>query len=88
MLWIKCPHCGERPETEFVYGGDATVKRPDPDTASNAEWAAYIYERDNPKGPHRELWLHASGCHAWLEVERDVVTHALGAVRYADGREP
>jgi len=29
MLYIKCPHCGLRPQTEFSYGGDATVKRPE-----------------------------------------------------------
>ncbi len=83
MLLIPCPHCGPRPETEFVYGGDANVRRPDPATATDAEWAAYIYERDNPKGAHRELWLHASGCHAWLVVERDTVTHAIGDVAFA-----
>ena len=83
MLLIPCPHCGVRPETEFVYGGDATVRRPDPKTAGLDAWAAYIYERDNPKGPHTELWLHASGCHSWLAVERDTVTHAIGQVRQA-----
>lgn len=80
MLRIPCPHCGLRPETEFVYGGDANVDRPDPATATDAEWAAYIYLRNNPKGPHRELWLHSAGCHTWLTVERDMVTHALGKV--------
>jgi len=83
MLRIPCPHCGSRPETEFVYGGDANVRRPDPATASDAEWTEYLYLRDNPKGAHRELWLHAAGCHQWLVVERDTVTHALGAVRPA-----
>ena len=29
MLYIKCPHCGMRPQTEFSYGGDASVKRPE-----------------------------------------------------------
>ena len=80
MLTIHCPHCGRRPETEFVYGGDANVRRPDPATASQEDWAAYIYERENPKGAHRELWLHASGCHLWLTVERDVVTHEITSV--------
>lgn len=81
MMLIPCPHCGPRPETEFVYGGDASVKRPDPG-ASDAAWTDYIYVRDNPKGAHRELWLHASGCHAWLTVERDTVAHTFGDVSY------
>lgn len=80
MLTINCPHCGPRPETEFVYGGDANLKRPDPATASDEEWADYIYLRDNPKGPHRELWLHSAGCHTWLVVERNTVSHEVGAV--------
>ena len=29
MLEIKCPYCGVRPQVEFAYGGDATVKRPE-----------------------------------------------------------
>ena len=29
MLQIKCPYCGMRPQIEFSYGGDATVKRPE-----------------------------------------------------------
>ena len=85
MLLIPCPHCGARAETEFVYGGDANVPRPDPASATDAEWAAYIYERDNPKGTHKELWLHASGCHMWMSVERDTVTHVLGAVSPVKG---
>jgi len=88
MLSIPCPHCGARPETEFVYGGDANVRRPDPATASDAAWTDYIYLRDNPKGPHRELWLHAAGCHLWLIVERDTVTHDIGAVRPAREAAP
>ena len=83
MLNINCPHCGPRPETEFVYGGDATVKRPDPATATDQEWADFIYIRDNPKGPHRELWFHATSCHLWLEVARDTVSHAIDDVRPA-----
>jgi len=28
MLLIECPYCGERPEPEFVYGGQAHIARP------------------------------------------------------------
>ena len=28
MLLIDCPYCGERPEPEFVYGGQAHIARP------------------------------------------------------------
>jgi len=28
MLLIHCPYCGERPEPEFTYGGQAHLERP------------------------------------------------------------
>ena len=27
MLLIRCPYCGERPEIEFRYGGEAHIAR-------------------------------------------------------------
>ena len=56
MLLIPCPFCGPRNQVEFTYGGDATVHRPAPD-APEAQWFEYVYIRDNPRGPHDELWL-------------------------------
>ncbi len=51
MLLIPCPWCGPRPENEFRYCGQAHVVRPaDPSVVDDAEWAAYLYLRDNPKG--------------------------------------
>jgi heterotetrameric sarcosine oxidase delta subunit len=79
MLLITCPHCGPRDHVEFSYGGDATVVRPDPTTASDEEWAAYIYLRDNPRGPHLEFWHHNAGCRAWIKVLRDTLTHEIAA---------
>ncbi len=87
MLLIDCPHCGPRDETEFTYGGDATVTRPDPARADTAAWHAYVYERDNPKGPHAELWYHGVACRRWLRVTRDTATHTIIAVApVASGR--
>jgi heterotetrameric sarcosine oxidase delta subunit len=80
MLIIRCPHCGARDHTEFTYGGDATVKRP-ADDASVETWFDYVYLRDNPRGPHQELWQHTQGCRAWVVVTRDTLTHAIGATR-------
>ena len=67
---IPCPYCGERDVREFVYLGDATVQRPDPQAADALEqFTDYVYLRDNPAGPHRELWYHGAGCQAWLVVD-------------------
>jgi methylglutamate dehydrogenase subunit B len=80
---IDCCHCGPRGNEEFVYLGDATVERPgaDPgaalDDGTRQQWMDYVYLRDNPAGPHRELWQHVAGCRAWLVVTRDVRTHAI-----------
>ena len=80
MLIIPCPHCGARDHTEFTYGGDATVKRP-ADGTSVETWYDAVYLRDNPRGPHEELWQHVQGCRAWVVVTRDTLTHAISAVR-------
>jgi heterotetrameric sarcosine oxidase delta subunit len=79
MLRIPCPWCGVRDHTEFTYLGDATVKRPDPESGSDAEWMEYVYLRDNPRGDHREFWHHVNGCRRWLIVNRNTVTHEIAS---------
>jgi len=82
MIRIKCPFCGERDHSEFSYGGDATVDYPALD-ASVEDWNEAVYLRRNPRGPHKEYWHHINGCRAWLIVERDTLTHEVGAVTFA-----
>ena len=82
-MQITCPTCGTRDSGEFTYWGDATVKRPAPETASQQDWCDYVYLRDNPMGPHRECWQHVQGCRQFLLVERDTETHAIGRVEPA-----
>ena len=75
MLLINCPYCGERPEPEFVYGGQAHVARPkDPQACSPEEWTAYLYLRDNPRGVHAERWRHTRGCGRFFNALRDTTT--------------
>jgi len=78
MLRITCPVCGTRDETEFTYGGDAAVRRPDMDNPDTPTWLSYVFNRENPRGPHKEFWHHALGCRQWLIVERDTLTHEIG----------
>ncbi|MGZ5850034.1 MAG: sarcosine oxidase subunit delta [Methyloceanibacter sp.] len=84
---IKCPYCGERDAAEFAYLGAADLKRPDPGApeAANA-FHDYVYLRDNPAGPHAELWYHAGGCRSWLRVVRDTRTHVISNVQLAKGQ--
>lgn len=80
-MLIPCPFCGERPHSEFTYGGDATVQRPrDPQLATDEEWHAYLYLRPNPRGGHREHWHHTLGCDRWVEVVRDTLSHDIDRV--------
>jgi methylglutamate dehydrogenase subunit B len=86
---IPCPYCGERGNEEFTYLGDASCKRPDPaGPAAAHQFADYVYLRDNPRGPIRELWYHGVGCHAWLVVTRDTATHAISRVEFAADAAP
>ncbi len=88
MLRIPCPWCGPRDETEFSYGGEAHIERPPrPDDLSDAEWADYVFMRTNPRGLHRERWVHTLGCRRWFNVARDTVSHEVVAV-YRMGEAP
>jgi len=78
MLRIECPYCGVRDQVEFQYGGEAGIVRPaHPESASDAEWADYLFYRDNVKGVHLERWLHSFGCRQWILVERDTSSHEI-----------
>lgn len=87
MLLIPCPHCGPCAQTEFSYGGDATVKRPaDANAVSLDAWLDYVYLRENPCGSHQEWWYHSAGCHQWIEVTRDTRTHKFEQAKPAPAR--
>ncbi|GBQ30873.1 sarcosine oxidase subunit delta [Gluconacetobacter azotocaptans] len=79
---LPCSCCGPRDSGEFVYRGDATLRRPPPD-APETHWADYVYLRDNPAGPHRELWYHQP-CRSWLVITRDTRSHAILAAEAAE----
>lgn len=76
---IPCPFCGPRDEVEFTYRGDATIARPPADAGTEA-FAAYLYDRANPKGWHVQWFQHSTGCRQWLKVQRHTVTHEIAAV--------
>ena len=79
---IDCPCCGLRDVGEFTLLGDASPVRPEP-TAGLDAMTDYVYLRDNPAGPHRELWYHGFGCRTWLVVCRDTRTHEIAEVAFA-----
>ena len=79
MLLIPCPYCGEaRSEEEFVYGGEAHIRRPpEPTTLDDQAWGEYLHFRANPRGTHRELWFHAAGCRRYFNVLRDTASYEI-----------
>lgn len=71
MKLLKCPINGVRPLQEFVFGGEFRPM-PDPDAASDREWADYVFNRSGSPGVQREWWYHiASG--VWFIAERDTL---------------
>jgi heterotetrameric sarcosine oxidase delta subunit len=89
MLLIECPWCGPRDEIEFSCGGEAHRARPsDPSALSDADWAEFLFMRSNPKGVHRERWVHTHGCRRWFNLERDTVTYRILKVYPVSAEEP
>jgi len=88
MFLIECPWCGVRDETEFTCAGEAHIARPlETEKLSDEEWADYLFMRNNPKGTHREQWLHAAGCRRYFNAERDTVTYQIKGT-YKIGEKP
>lgn len=89
MLLIPCPWCGDRPEVEFRYAGQAhLVRAPDPGAVDDAAWARYLYYRDNARGVHAERWRHVHGCGRFLNVLRDTYSdRIIHSYRMGDSRE-
>lgn len=80
LLLIPCPWCGERPEIEFRYGGEAHIARPrEPDAVSDEAWASFLYVRTNPQGMHAERWYHLHGCGRFFNALRDTVSDKFAA---------
>ena len=70
-LLVACPTCGERPSSEFSFGGELRdVSSPDP-----AADFARVYLRDNTACVQEERWFHLLGCHRWVTLRRDTVAN-------------
>ena len=89
MFLINCPYCGERDQLEFSNGGEAHVKRPEnPDSASDKEWAEYVFVRSNPKGIFYERWVHSHGCRKWFNAVRNTSTDEILKIYKLDEKPP
>jgi sarcosine oxidase, subunit delta len=89
MLLIACPYCGERPEIEFSYGGQAHLARPpQPSQLDDQAWAEFLYMRSNTKGVYAERWRHSRGCGQFFNALRDTTTDHFLAVYKRDEAQP
>ena len=85
MILLPCPWCGPRVATEFAHVGEVSV-RPDPGSATPAQWRGYLYLRANPCGWVTETWYHRMGCRRFITVERHTDTNEVRSVlATADG---
>lgn len=86
MFLIYCPYCCEhREEEEFHAVGQAHLSRPlDPESLTDQEWADFLYFRKNPRGMHRELWVHAAGCRKYFNVARHTQSYEIFATYKSD----
>lgn len=88
MLILTCPYCGVKAdETELHPGGEAHLRRATIG-ASDAEFEAYLFERENPRGVHFERWRHAAGCGKWFHAARCTQTLEVFGTYPAQTTEP
>ena len=89
MFYISCPYCGEhREEEEFHPKGQAHIERPkEPEACGDEEWGNYLFFRDNPRGVHHEMWVHAVGCRKFFNITRHTVSYEI-LETYKMGEQP
>ena len=54
---------------------------------SDEEWGDYLFFRDNPRGVHHEMWVHAVGCRKFFNVTRHTVSYEI-LETYKMGEQP
>ena len=77
MLLLTCPNCGDRNVSEFHFGGELGSRPKDPSALSSAEWANYLYMRNNVMDVQTEWWHHNAGCGLWFLAERHTRTNEV-----------
>lgn len=75
MKIMKCPLNGPRNISEFVWAGDVKPM-PDPATATDQEWTAFLFLEENIAGVVHEWWLHAP-TNYWFIARRNTVTDEI-----------
>lgn len=82
MKILDCPLNGPRNIAEFTYGGEYRAP-PDPNSASDREWAEYVFFHENRDGKVLEWWCHTASAF-WFLIERDTRTDEILRVMRAE----
>ncbi|MDX2306970.1 MAG: sarcosine oxidase subunit delta [Hyphomicrobium sp.] len=75
MKIMNCPLNGPRNISEFVCQGDVK-DMPDPATATDVEWTAYLFLEENLAGEVVEWWLHTP-TNYWFIARRNTITDEI-----------
>ena len=75
MKILTCPMNGPRNIDEFQSFGPMR-ETPDPEVASDADWARYLFQAENQPGVVVEWWRHVPSNYFFL-AERDIVTNRV-----------
>ena len=75
MKILTCPMNGPRNIDEFQSFGPMR-EAPDPEVASDADWARYLFQPENQPGVVVEWWRHVPSNYFFL-AERDIVTNRV-----------
>jgi len=75
MKIMTCPINGPRAISEFAYAGELRPM-PDPATATDEQWADYVFNKSGVAAVKREWWCHTSSG-VWFIAERDTATDTI-----------
>ncbi|MDJ1006284.1 MAG: sarcosine oxidase subunit delta [Paracoccaceae bacterium] len=72
MKLLTCPMNGPRNISEFQYLGPVRLS-PNPEAASDADWAGYLFGAPNDRDFQREFWRHTPSNYVFV-AERHIGT--------------
>ena len=75
MNIMPCPLNGPRNISEFACFGEV-AEMPEPNRASDEDWADFIWMANNTAGVVREWWCHVP-TNYWFIAERDTVSDEI-----------
>lgn len=81
MKQLRCPLNGLRNISEFVWLGEVKPE-PDPDTCTDAEWAAYVFLEQNLAGVVYEWWVHTPSNMVFIARRNTVTDEVIETMTY------